>query len=95
MNWMMQQRKFPGRMSDMPSDFGLLIIKREKREDMLKKEPLRTKEPGLAGFENKNVLLLSSPDRNDTKILSGLQARIKSRKISGKCGIKMNLSEAI
>lgn len=40
-------------MSDMPPDFWLLIIKCEKREDVLKREPLRTKEPGLAEFENK------------------------------------------
>lgn len=55
---------------------------------MLKKELLRTKKPGLAGFENKNVSFPDSPDRNDTKILSSLQAKIKSRKISGKCGYK-------
>ena len=70
---------------NVPLDFQLLVIKHEKREDVLKKEPLRTKEPGLAGFENKNVSFLDSPDRNDTKILSGLQAKIKPRKISGKC----------
>lgn len=62
---------------------------------MLKRELSRTKEPGLSEFENKNVLFLGFPDRSDTKMLSGLQAKIKSRKISGKCDLKINLRETV
>lgn len=45
--------------------FHLTVYKKKKKRDEreeLKNEPVNVKEPGLAGFENKAIFLLASPD---------------------------------
>lgn len=83
---------FPGGSLKVPLGFWMFTLKREEESDTLEKGPSRTKEPGLASFENKDVLFHSVCN---TKSLKWPPGKNQTQDAVRKYGLMTKLGEPI